>query len=166
MVSLCRAISVRAYPLVGLAPTAIASGPVEYSLDDIRLVHVGGCEFMPSPEEQISSQMQAGDDPMVQALLSDVDEFLGYIAIVKTPDVDAVREVLDRSLRHAKYELLTALNRSRLAGPRRAARPRAAQRPAARNLVSIHPWVAICTAAVLGATIGTLARMGGGHKAR
>ena len=120
---------------------------------------------MLSPEEQISSRMQSGERA-AQALLSDVDEFLSYLAIVKTPDVDAIRDGLERSLRHGKYELLTALKRSRWAGRRPAARPPAANRPSARKLVSIRPWVAICAAALLGAALGTLAGMGGGHQVR
>ena len=48
-------------------------------------------------------------DQSAGTLLRDVDELLNYIAIVKTPEVDAVRASIDRSLRMAKHELLKAL---------------------------------------------------------
>jgi hypothetical protein len=44
----------------------------------------------------------------VHALLCDVDEFLAYIAVVKTPDMDAVRGRLVRLLRSARHQLIAA----------------------------------------------------------
>jgi ElaB/YqjD/DUF883 family membrane-anchored ribosome-binding protein len=104
-------------------------------------------------EQRIESEAERGSDATVQALLNDVDEFLSYIAIVKTPDVDAIRDRLERSLSSAKLELLTAVKRSRSNSPGfyRASGLRA------RKFISTHPGIAIAAAAVLGAVIGTVA---------
>lgn len=85
-------------------------------------------------------------DQSLRTLLSDVDEFLKYIAIVKTPEVDVVREYLERSLGMAKHELLNALAR---------VRKKASGRGAARSL-GRNPWVAVAAAALLGAWFGTV----------
>jgi ElaB/YqjD/DUF883 family membrane-anchored ribosome-binding protein len=42
----------------------------------------------------------------MQALMSDVDEFLRYIAIVKTPEMDDVRDRLEQSLGAARRHLI------------------------------------------------------------
>jgi ElaB/YqjD/DUF883 family membrane-anchored ribosome-binding protein len=81
----------------------------------------------------------------VETLVSDVEELLSYIAIVKTPEVDAVRDSLERSLREAKRELLTALPRPGPDSP-------PARRPI--KLLTVHPWAAVAAAAFLGAVIG------------
>ncbi|MDB6083507.1 MAG: hypothetical protein JWN43_1388 [Gammaproteobacteria bacterium] len=95
-----------------------------------------------------------GREPTVHALLSDVDEFLSYIAIVKTPEVDAIRDRLERSLRAAKDELLAAVARPR---------PHASEPPT--QFVRAHPWIAAAAASLLGALIGVLTGTWG-HKAR
>jgi ElaB/YqjD/DUF883 family membrane-anchored ribosome-binding protein len=108
---------------------------------------------MQTPEQMIESGAERGSDATVQALLNDVDEFLSYIAIVKTPEVDAIRDRLERSLSSAKIELLTAVQRSRSNSP--GFYPAKGLHTA--KLISIHPWIAIAAAAVLGAVIGTVA---------
>jgi ElaB/YqjD/DUF883 family membrane-anchored ribosome-binding protein len=116
---------------------------------------------MQMPEQLIESGAERGSDATVQALLNDVDEFLSYIAIVKTPEVDAIRDRLERSLSGAKIELLTAVNRSRSNSPGF----RTANGRHATKFISLHPWIAIAAAAVLGALTGTLAGASP-HKAR
>ena len=85
-------------------------------------------------------------DQSFQALVNDVDEFLDYIAIVKTPEVDAVREQLERSLGAARQDLIGAARRASglRVGP--------TERPVRRNL-----WAAIAAASLLGALIGAAA---------
>ena len=41
----------------------------------------------------------------LDSLVTDVDELLGYISIIKTPEVDAVRQKLEQSLHRARREL-------------------------------------------------------------
>lgn len=103
----------------------------------------------------IENAAGTNQDPTLNALLSDVDEFLSYIAIVKTPEVDAVRDRLEQSLSSAKRELLAAVERS---GSR-------SSRPRRTGFVAVHPWMAIGAAAVLGALIGTMTGMNR-HRAR
>jgi ElaB/YqjD/DUF883 family membrane-anchored ribosome-binding protein len=114
---------------------------------------------METPEQQIESGAKRGSDATVQALLNDVDEFLSYIAIVKTPEVDAIRDRLERSLSGAKFELLTALERSRSNSPgfytaNGLYTPKLSLYTP--KLIRMHPWVAIAAAAALGGLIGTL----------
>ena len=98
---------------------------------------------MQIPEQPLDGGMSSADQSL-QTLLSDVDEFLKYIAIVKTPEVDAVRESLERSLRMANHELLNAA-----ALVRKKASGRVAARAPGGN-----PWAAVAAAALLGAWFG------------
>jgi ElaB/YqjD/DUF883 family membrane-anchored ribosome-binding protein len=110
---------------------------------------------MQLPEQPIEYAAGTSPTPTLDELLSDVDEFLSYIAIVKTPEVDAVRDRLEQSLSSAKDELLAAVERSRLRSPR----------PRPTGFVRVHPWTAIAAAAVLGAVIGTMIGIND-HRAR
>jgi ElaB/YqjD/DUF883 family membrane-anchored ribosome-binding protein len=96
--------------------------------------------------EQIDRFANAGTDQSAGTLLRDVDEFLNYIAIVKTPEVDAVRASIDRSLRMAKHELLKAV----------ASVHQNASRVVSARSLREKPWAAIAAAALLGAWFGTL----------
>jgi ElaB/YqjD/DUF883 family membrane-anchored ribosome-binding protein len=104
----------------------------------------GGKDYprMQIPEQPLDGGTSSPDQSL-GTLLRDVDEFLNYIAIVKTPEVDEVRENLERSLRMAKHELLNAVAR---------VRRRAAGRAAVRALG--NPWSAVAAAALLGAGCG------------
>lgn len=97
-------------------------------------------------------------DPTARALLNDVEAYLSYLAIVKTPDVDAVRDRIERSLRDAKHELLAALERSRLTSPRRSTATFAEPLVYTRALITARPWLAIGAAAFLGAALGMFVR--------
>ena len=96
--------------------------------------------------EQDDSYASGSAEQSAGTLLRDVDEFLNYIAIVKTPEVDAVRASIDRSLRMAKHELLKAVASVHQKAPRGVS---------ARSLRE-KPWAAIAAAALLGAWFGTL----------
>jgi ElaB/YqjD/DUF883 family membrane-anchored ribosome-binding protein len=98
---------------------------------------------MQIPEQPLDGGMSSADQSL-RTLLSDVDEFLKYIAIVKTPEVDAVRENLERSLAMAKHELLNAAA---------LVRKKASGRVAARSPGG-NPWAAVVAAALLGAWFG------------
>jgi ElaB/YqjD/DUF883 family membrane-anchored ribosome-binding protein len=98
--------------------------------------------------EQIDSYANGSTDPSAGTLLRDVDEFLNYIAIVKTPEVDAVRASIERSLGRAKNELLKAV----ASGHQKASRG-----VSARSLRG-KPWAAIAAAALLGAWSGRVLR--------
>jgi ElaB/YqjD/DUF883 family membrane-anchored ribosome-binding protein len=95
---------------------------------------------------QVDSYAGRSADQSAGTLLRDVDEFLNYIAIVKTPEVDAVRASIDRSLRRAKHELLKAV-----ASVHQKASPGVSARSPRGK-----PWAAIAAAAVLGAWFGTV----------
>jgi ElaB/YqjD/DUF883 family membrane-anchored ribosome-binding protein len=96
--------------------------------------------------EQVDSYASRSAEQSAGTLLRDVDEFLNYIAIVKTPEVDAVRASIDRSLRMAKHELLNAVA---------SVHQKASRGVSARSLLE-KPWAAIAAAALLGAWFGTL----------
>ena len=96
--------------------------------------------------EQIDSFANGSMDQSAGTLLRDVDELLNYIAIVKTPEVDAVRASIDRSLRRAKHELLKAVA---------SVHQQASRGVSARSLRG-KPWAAIAVAALLGAWFGTV----------
>ena len=96
--------------------------------------------------EQIDSFANAGTDQSAGTLLRDVDEFLNYIAIVKTPEVDAVRASIERSLGMAKHELLKAV----------ASVHQQASRGVSVRSLRGKPWAAIVLGALLGAWIGTV----------
>jgi ElaB/YqjD/DUF883 family membrane-anchored ribosome-binding protein len=95
--------------------------------------------------EQVDSYASRSAEQSAAALLRDVDEFLKYIAIVKTPEVDAVRASIERSLGTAKRELLKAVARVHKASGRVPA-----------HSLSENPWAAIVAAALLGAWLGTV----------
>jgi ElaB/YqjD/DUF883 family membrane-anchored ribosome-binding protein len=95
---------------------------------------------------QVDSYASRSAEQSAGTLLRDVDEFLNYIAIVKTPEVDAVRASIDRSLRMAKHELLKAVA---------SVHQKASRGVSARSLRE-KPWGAIAAAALLGAWFGTL----------
>jgi len=84
--------------------------------------------------QNVNVSRERGDT--VHALLCDVDEFLGYIAVVKTPDMDAVRGKLVRSLRGARHQLIAA------------AQPQAAP--------SIQGWRIVIAAVALGGLVGAI----------
>ena len=93
------------------------------------------------------SGMSSKADQSVRTLLRDVDEFLQYIAIVKTPEVDAVRASLERSLAAAKHELLNAVarvNNEEESGG------------VVGHLLRENPWAGIAAALLLGAWFGKL----------
>lgn len=122
------------------------------------------------PEQPVEGALDQGGsalDHTVQALISDVDEFLSYIAIVKTPEVDAIRDRLQVALRTAKQELLAA-TRSK---PKKFKKfgelrePRALRDMTGMSLVRRHAWIAIGVAAALGALVGSAAGMAR-HKVR
>jgi ElaB/YqjD/DUF883 family membrane-anchored ribosome-binding protein len=96
--------------------------------------------------EQVDGYASHSADQSAATLLRDVDEFLNYIAIVKTPEVDAVRESIDRSLRLAKRELLRAVA---------SVHQRASRGVSARSLHEKR-WAAIAAAVLLGAWFGTV----------
>jgi ElaB/YqjD/DUF883 family membrane-anchored ribosome-binding protein len=95
--------------------------------------------------DQVDDYASRTADQSAGALLRDVDEFLKYIAIVKTPEVDAVRASIDRSLRLAKHELLKAA----------ASVHQKASRGVSSRSPREKPWAAIAAAVLLGAWFGT-----------
>ena len=82
----------------------------------------------------------------VRELLDDVNELLGYIAILKTPEVDAVRDGLEQSLRAARRKLLATEMYLTASGD-------AAARPGASGRV---PWRAVAIAATVSGLTGFL----------
>ncbi len=96
--------------------------------------------------QELPSNLRApwAHDASVQALVSDVDELLSYISIVKTPEVDAVRDQIERSLGAARRTLINT----------RAGEPRHGGQTDRR--VAKRLWVAITAASLLGALIGTM----------
>jgi ElaB/YqjD/DUF883 family membrane-anchored ribosome-binding protein len=102
-----------------------------------------GERTMQIPEQPPGGGMSSADQSL-RTLLRDVDEFLKYIAIVKTPEVDAVRANLERSLGMAKRQLQKAVLR---------VQRKASGGVPARSLGE-HPWAAIAAAVLLGAWFG------------
>jgi ElaB/YqjD/DUF883 family membrane-anchored ribosome-binding protein len=92
--------------------------------------------------------MGQNHDDAVRTLIRDVDEFLGYIAIVKTPEVDQVREGLELSLAMARRELVDAAMQSGRSG-----------QVGSLGLIDLRPWIAVGAAAVIGALLGSWARL-------
>jgi ElaB/YqjD/DUF883 family membrane-anchored ribosome-binding protein len=100
-----------------------------------------------SNPEQVDGYTSRSADQSAGTLLRDVDEFLKYIAIVKTSEVDAVRASIERSLGMAKHELLEAVARvhQKVSG-------------APADSLREKRWAAILAAALLGAWFGTVLR--------
>ena len=101
---------------------------------------------------QVDSYASRSADQSAGTLLRDVDELLNYIAIVKTPEVDAVRASIDRSLRMAKHELLKALGSVHQVASVHQKASRGVSTGAPRG----KPWAATVAAALLGAWFGTV----------
>jgi len=98
--------------------------------------------------ESIGAPTSRTTDQSAGTLLRDIDELLKYIAIVKTPEVDVVRENIERSLGMAKRELLKAIG---------CAHTKASVGASAHPL-RVNPWAAIAAAAFLGAWFGQVLR--------
>ncbi len=96
--------------------------------------------------EQVDGYASRSEDQSAATLLRDVNEFLNYIAIVKTPEVDAVRASIERSLRMAKRELLKAVA---------SVHHKTSRGVSARSLRE-KPWAAIAAAVLLGAWFGSV----------
>jgi ElaB/YqjD/DUF883 family membrane-anchored ribosome-binding protein len=109
-------------------------------------MHVPAVRWSATMGILVESGMSSNADQSVRTLLRDVDEFLQYIAIVKTPEVDAVRASLERSLAAAKHELLNAVPCMNEKAPG----------AGAGHLLRENPWAGIAAALLLGAWFGKL----------
>jgi ElaB/YqjD/DUF883 family membrane-anchored ribosome-binding protein len=76
-----------------------------------------------------------------RVLLADIDELLSFIAILKTPEVDAVRPRLEASLGRARRDLEVA-----------------GRMQAAAAVIREHPLTALAAGAVAGALVAGLLR--------
>ena len=105
-------------------------------------------------EQPVNGDVSHGSHRLVVTLLGDVDELLKYIAIVRTPEVDAIRMNLERSLITAKQVLLNAV-------------PRPLNKTSGGivwDSVGKNPWTAVLAAALLGAWFGKMVQTTAGAR--